>query len=129
MYEYRLIGADEVAKRLGVSKGTAYRIIRDLNADMKAEGKKTISGKVDEGKFMSPILPMLQEGARTMSVRREENDTWTAQVWYRDARGHRRQTIKRGFETEDEASGGRGSSATSRCLALRRSFSHHEKTQ
>ena len=52
MYEYRLIGADEVAKRLGVSKGTAYRIIRDLNADMKAEGKKTIPGKVDEGKFM-----------------------------------------------------------------------------
>ena len=38
-----------------------------------------------------------------MSVRREENDTWTAQVWYRDARGHRRHTIKRGFETEDEA--------------------------
>ena len=52
MYEYRLIGADEVAKKLGVSRGTAYRIIRDLNADMEAEGKKTIPGKVDEGKFM-----------------------------------------------------------------------------
>lgn len=52
MHEYRLIGAEEVASKLGVSKGTAYRIIRDLNADMEAEGKKTIPGKVDESKFM-----------------------------------------------------------------------------
>ncbi len=52
MHDYRLIGAKEVASKLGVSKGTAYRIIRDLNADMEAEGKKTIPGKVDEGKFM-----------------------------------------------------------------------------
>lgn len=50
--EYRLIGAKEVAARLGVTRGTAYEIIRDLNADMEAEGKRVISGKVDERKFM-----------------------------------------------------------------------------
>ena len=44
----RLIGADEVSKRLGISKGTAYRVIRDLNAKMTAAGKRTIPGKVDE---------------------------------------------------------------------------------
>ena len=38
-----------------------------------------------------------------MSVRREENGTWTAQVWYRDTRNHRRHTIKRGFRSEAEA--------------------------
>lgn len=44
----RLIGVDEVATRLGVSKGTAYRVIRDLNEEMSRSGKKTIPGKVDE---------------------------------------------------------------------------------
>lgn len=38
-----------------------------------------------------------------MSVRQEENGTWTAQVWYHDYNGERRHKTKRGFETEEEA--------------------------
>lgn len=38
-----------------------------------------------------------------MSVRCEDNGTWTAQVWYRDYRGDRRHKTKRGFATEEEA--------------------------
>lgn len=38
-----------------------------------------------------------------MSVRREDDGTWTVQVWYRDTRNHRRHTIKRGFKSEQEA--------------------------
>lgn len=37
-----------------------------------------------------------------MSVRQEENGTWTAQVWYHDYNGERRHKTKRGFETEEE---------------------------
>lgn len=65
MHEYRLIGAKEVASKLGVSRGTAYRIIWDLSADMEAEGKKTIPGKVDEGKFILTYYADLPDrGAR-----------------------------------------------------------------
>lgn len=35
-----------------------------------------------------------------MSVRKEGNGTWSAQVWYRDTRGRRCHTIKRGFKIE-----------------------------
>lgn len=38
-----------------------------------------------------------------MSVRQEENGTWTAQVWYKDFRGGKRHTSKRGFKSEAEA--------------------------
>ena len=38
-----------------------------------------------------------------MSVRQEENGTWTSQFWFRDYDGKRRHRTKRGFATEEEA--------------------------
>lgn len=38
-----------------------------------------------------------------MSVRQEENGTWTSQFWFRDYNGKRRHKVRRGFETEEEA--------------------------
>ena len=38
-----------------------------------------------------------------MSVRQEDNGTWTAQYWYRDYRGQRRNKKCRGFATKEEA--------------------------
>ncbi|WP_452082082.1 Arm DNA-binding domain-containing protein [Berryella wangjianweii] len=38
-----------------------------------------------------------------MSVRQEENGTWTSQFWLRDYNGERRHKVRRGFETEEEA--------------------------
>lgn len=40
------LDADEIVKLLGVSKGFAYKIIRELNADLKAQGYIVIAGKV-----------------------------------------------------------------------------------
>lgn len=38
-----------------------------------------------------------------MSVRQEDNGTWTAQFWYRDYNGERRHKKRRGFKTQAEA--------------------------
>lgn len=51
MEKRKLIGAAEVADRLGVSRSTAYTVIRTINHDMAEKGKRTIPGKVDEAVF------------------------------------------------------------------------------
>lgn len=38
--------AKEVAEAIGASQGKAYSIIRELNAELKAEGYITIAGKI-----------------------------------------------------------------------------------
>lgn len=53
MEKRKLIGAAEVANRLGVSRSTAYTVIRDINQEMHGKGKRVIAGKVDEGVFES----------------------------------------------------------------------------
>lgn len=40
------LDADAVVELLGVSKGFAYKIIRELNADLKSKGYIVIAGKV-----------------------------------------------------------------------------------
>ena len=42
----QFIGAKEVAEIMGVYETKAYQIIRQLNADLAAQGYITISGKV-----------------------------------------------------------------------------------
>lgn len=41
-----MMTADDVAKELGVSKGQAYKVIRQLNGELKEEGYLVVSGKV-----------------------------------------------------------------------------------
>lgn len=43
----RFITAAEIAADCGVSASTAYKIIRDLNAELKELGKVTLSGKIN----------------------------------------------------------------------------------
>ena len=43
---------DEVAAELGVSKTYAYKIVQRLNAELKAKGYLTISGRVSRQYFM-----------------------------------------------------------------------------
>lgn len=40
------LDADAIVDLLGVSKGFAYKIIRELNADLKSKGYIVIAGKV-----------------------------------------------------------------------------------
>ena len=42
---------DEVAEELGVSKPYAYRLIRDLNEELKKTGCITVSGRIDRKFF------------------------------------------------------------------------------
>ena len=42
---------DEVAEELGVSKPYAYRLIRDMNEELKKTGCITISGRIDRKFF------------------------------------------------------------------------------
>ena len=43
---------DEVAEELGVSKSYAYKIVQKLNAELKAQGFLTISGRINKQYFL-----------------------------------------------------------------------------
>ena len=49
--ESKFIRVDEVAKELDVSKPYAYKIIRQLNDELKAKGFITIAGRVNRQYF------------------------------------------------------------------------------
>lgn len=49
--ESKLYTAQEVATILGVSKTTAYREIKRLNAELEAQGYITITGKISKRFF------------------------------------------------------------------------------
>ena len=49
--EPRLLGAVEVADRLGVCRTKAYEIIRELNDEMEIRGCKVIAGRVSNEIF------------------------------------------------------------------------------
>ena len=46
MKETYMMTADEIVDELGVSKGKAYKVIRDLNAELEQMGFIVISGKI-----------------------------------------------------------------------------------
>lgn len=47
----KMVNAKEIAEAMGVSKATAYKIIRDLNAELKANGCRTVQGRVSRDYF------------------------------------------------------------------------------
>lgn len=49
--ENKFIRVDEVAKELDVSRPYAYKIIRQLNDELKAKGFITIAGRVNRQYF------------------------------------------------------------------------------
>ena len=49
--ENRFIRADDVARELDVSKPYAYKLIRQLNEELKAKGFVTITGRVNRQYF------------------------------------------------------------------------------
>ena len=52
----RFICAEEVAQELSVSKPYAYKLIRQLNEELKAKGFITISGRVNRQYFYRNIV-------------------------------------------------------------------------
>lgn len=63
MKETYMMTADEIANELGVSKGKAYKIIRDLNTELEKMGFIVISGKIPraywEKKFFGYHSPVV----------------------------------------------------------------------
>ncbi|MBR2948873.1 MAG: LysR family transcriptional regulator [Lachnospiraceae bacterium] len=49
--ENKFIRADDVAQELSVSKPYAYKIIKQLNEELKAKGFITIAGRVNRQYF------------------------------------------------------------------------------
>jgi len=41
-----MIGVDEISEELGVSRGHAYKVIRDLNEELSSNGFIVVAGKV-----------------------------------------------------------------------------------
>lgn len=52
MEEKRFWNADDVSEYLGVSKSMSYKIIQQLNKELKAKGYITIAGKVSRIYFL-----------------------------------------------------------------------------
>ncbi len=49
--EAKVYAAEEVAAILGVSRSNAYREIKRLNAELKAQGYITVTGKISKRYF------------------------------------------------------------------------------
>ena len=46
-----LMSVDEIVKELNISKGSAYKLIREMNKELEDLGYITISGKVPRSYF------------------------------------------------------------------------------
>lgn len=46
MCDYKLVGKDEVKEMMGRSDQMTYKVIRQLNKELAAQGVRTVSGKV-----------------------------------------------------------------------------------
>ena len=51
----KFLSAYDVAEILGISKSSAYRIIRKLNAELEKAGKITVAGKISSKYFYENV--------------------------------------------------------------------------
>ena len=66
----KFIRAEEVAQELSVSKPYAYKLIRQLNEELKAKGFITISGRVNRQYFYERLYGTGNpQGDTTMSYK------------------------------------------------------------
>ena len=64
--ENRFIRADDVARELSVSKPYAYKLIRQLNEELKAQGFITIAGRVNRQYFYERLYGTGHEQGKEM---------------------------------------------------------------
>ena len=50
-HKIEMIRADEVAERLGISRTSAYSVIKELNRELADKGYMTVSGRVSTDYF------------------------------------------------------------------------------
>ena len=54
--------AEDVAEVLGVSKSFAYKVMKKLNDELKAQGYVTIAGRVNKQYFMEKLCYSRKDG-------------------------------------------------------------------
>lgn len=52
MFENYYLTVDEVAQALKISKSFAYKVIRNMNAELKKQGFFTMSGRINKQFFL-----------------------------------------------------------------------------
>ena len=76
----RFICAEEVAQELSVSKPYAYKLIRQLNEELKAKGFITISGRVNRQYFYERLYgtgnPQGDKERRMNNAGIQEREQW-----------------------------------------------------
>lgn len=50
-HKTEMVRADEVAERLGISRASAYSVIKELNRELADKGYMTVSGRVSKDYF------------------------------------------------------------------------------
>ena len=55
MVNNKFMTADDVAEELGISKSHAYKIMRELNAELRKMGKLTIAGNINWNFFLKKL--------------------------------------------------------------------------
>ena len=68
MNENRFMRVEEVAHELNVSVSYAYKVIRELNNELKAKGFITISGRVNRQYFNERLYRAGEEDAKDASL-------------------------------------------------------------
>ena len=67
--ENRFIRAEDVAQELNVSKPYAYKLIRQLNEELKAKGFITIAGRVNRQYFYERLYGAGKEKCKCRYLR------------------------------------------------------------
>lgn len=62
------ITAEEVAEVLGIAKGTAYRIIKQWNEELKAKGFHAQSGRISRKYFEEKLYGYEDGGEKSASI-------------------------------------------------------------
>ena len=55
MEKQLFVTAETIVKDFGVSKGYAYRMIRQMNAELKTKGYLTVAGRVSKAYYLEKI--------------------------------------------------------------------------
>ena len=60
--------ADEVARELGISKSFAYKLIRQLNQELKERGFLTIAGRINRDYLRERLYTAESEAKRNVGL-------------------------------------------------------------
>ena len=89
--ENKFIRVDEVAKELDVSKPYAYKIIRQLNEELKAKGFITIAGRVNRQYFNERLYGAERNKVNaSIPIRQQKPETWVMKNAKRCCSGRKR---------------------------------------